>query len=57
MLLEDSKDLPVLAQVQRLVSHATFGHVLLGVAIAGIVVLVIDYTRMLYLRSKMVSAF
>ncbi len=44
----------LLRRVQGLVAGASLSHVAITIAIVGVVLLVVDYCRMLHLRSKMV---
>ena len=45
----------LLRRLQGLVAGASIGHIAIAIAVVGVMLLVIDYSRMLHLRSKMVG--
>ncbi|KAI9760386.1 MAG: hypothetical protein M4579_001682 [Chaenotheca gracillima] len=53
MLSDSLSDVPIKAHLQRLGVTASFSQTLLTIALIGLVALIADYVRMLYLRSKM----
>lgn len=57
MLSQGDSERLLLIKLQRLVPVVHISHVLLAVSAIGLVVLAMDYARMLLLRRKMVHAF